>query len=166
MARGRANKKRSAELSKSKIQDTLTEESRKKVDNSCRNVSGSGADRARCCDNNKNAISAEAPEDNVFCERSQKKPAIVRKITNNRDTFDNDENLPNENNMSFSELMRHEHHLHRKEARRVHSNGPMFLSRRMSFKLTRPDLSPKFSPLAACKLSFSPVANNISADCE
>lgn len=37
-----------------------------------------------------------------------------------------------------------------------YSDGPMQLSRRMSFKLTRPEVSPLSSPITAQKLSFSP----------
>ena len=37
-----------------------------------------------------------------------------------------------------------------------YSDGPMQLSRRMSFKLTRPGVSPLSSPITAQKLSFSP----------
>jgi hypothetical protein len=45
----------------------------------------------------------------------------------------------------------------RRAARLVHSNRPMFLSRHLSWKLSRiPDTSPIYSPLAACHLSFAP----------
>jgi hypothetical protein len=45
----------------------------------------------------------------------------------------------------------------RRAARLVHSNRPMFLSRRLSWKLSRiADTSPTYSPLAACHLSFAP----------
>jgi hypothetical protein len=45
----------------------------------------------------------------------------------------------------------------RRAARLVHSNRPMFLSRRLSWKLSRiADTSPMYSPLAACHLTFAP----------
>jgi hypothetical protein len=45
----------------------------------------------------------------------------------------------------------------RRAARLCHSNIPMFLSRRLSWKLSLiGDTSPIYSPLAACRLSFAP----------
>jgi hypothetical protein len=45
----------------------------------------------------------------------------------------------------------------RRAARLVQSNRPMYLSRRLSWKLSRvPDALPIYSPLAACHLSFAP----------
>jgi hypothetical protein len=47
----------------------------------------------------------------------------------------------------------------RRAARLVHSNRPMYLSRRLSWKLSRIGAtSPVFSPLTACHLSFAPCS--------
>ena len=47
----------------------------------------------------------------------------------------------------------------RAEARRQHSNGPMILSRRMSYKLSKHERSPMLSPIAAVRLWFTPSAS-------
>jgi hypothetical protein len=45
----------------------------------------------------------------------------------------------------------------RARARQQQSNQPMVLSRRLSYRLSEPDLSPMFSPIAAMKLLFPPT---------
>jgi hypothetical protein len=44
----------------------------------------------------------------------------------------------------------------RADARNQHSNGPMLLSRRLSWKLAKAEPSPNFSPITAKSLAFTP----------
>jgi hypothetical protein len=46
----------------------------------------------------------------------------------------------------------------RAQARQQHSNQPLVFSRRLSYRISDPDLSPMFSPIAAMKLLFPPTS--------
>jgi len=48
----------------------------------------------------------------------------------------------------------------RAEERNQHSTGPMILSRRLSWKLSKADPSPAYSPISATRLLFTPAAAN------
>lgn len=52
-------------------------------------------------------------------------------------------------------ILERSEHQKKKAARQVHSNGPMMLSRRTSYKIAM-DASPNYSPIAAIRFSFTP----------
>lgn len=66
---------------------------------------------------------------------------------------------------SMSELHRAEREK-RRSMREIHSGNPMRLSRRLSYRLSDPNLSPlspAFSPITAIKLEFTPVSSSTKA---
>jgi hypothetical protein len=73
------------------------------------------------------------------------------------DTEDDDEKENRNVELSNQRLREHIAYQRRCDARRVHSDGPMLLSRRISYKMSQEQSTENatcYSPLLACKLNF------------
>jgi hypothetical protein len=75
-----------------------------------------------------------------------------------QESSEDEENSSSTTKLLSSAMRQRLEHQNRRSSRQVNSAGPMLLSRRMSWKITRTS-SPSFSPITAQTISFTPVAH-------